>query len=115
MLTPLILQAPWPLSNDIEGCQNRQIKWHKEHVLYRHCSACSDGLQQGCAFLQAVANQDVVHFDLKCDNILLEASPGVSEEQFWQPTTNMPPFKVVLADFGDSCDFSLSDQKFTTK
>ncbi|KAL3131548.1 hypothetical protein ABBQ38_007850 [Trebouxia sp. C0009 RCD-2024] len=65
--------------------------------------------------LKAVADQDVVHFDLKCDNILLEALPGISEEQFWQPTTDTPPFKVVLADFGDSCDFSLSDQKFTTK
>lgn len=65
--------------------------------------------------LQAVADEDVVHFDLKCDNILLEALPGVPEQQFWAPTSSRPPFKLVLADFGDSCDFSLSEQKLTTK
>lgn len=57
----------------------------------------------------------MVHFDLKCDNILLEALPGVPEEKFWAPTSDVPPFKVVLADFGDSCDFSLSESKFTTR
>ena len=64
---------------------------------------------------QAVAEQEVVHFDLKCDNILLEALPGTSQQEFWAPSTDRPPFKLVLADFGDSCDFSLSEQKFTTR
>ena len=79
--------------------------------------ACSDWFnsRRQHADLQAVADQEVVHFDLKCDNILLEALPGVSEEQFWAPTIDTPPFRVVLADFGDSCDFSLSEQKLTTR
>ena len=68
-----------------------------------------------CPQSQAVAEQDVVHFDLKCDNILLEAMPGVPDKEFWTPTADVPPFKVVLADFGDSCDFSLSEDKFTTR
>jgi len=57
----------------------------------------------------------VVHFDLKGDNILLEKLPGAEEEEFWRPDTDQPAFRVVLADFGDSCDFSLSEQKFTCK
>ena len=44
----------------------------------------------------------VIHFDLKCDNILLESLPGVSEAEFWAPKTATPPFRVVLADFGES-------------
>jgi len=44
----------------------------------------------------------VIHFDLKCDNILLEPLPGHSEAEFWAPSSAIPPFKVVLADFGES-------------
>jgi len=44
----------------------------------------------------------VIHFDLKCDNILLEPLPGRSEAEFWAPSSATPPFKVVLADFGES-------------
>jgi serine/threonine protein kinase len=44
----------------------------------------------------------VVHFDLKCDNVLLEPLPGRSSLEFWTPTSATPPFRVVLADFGES-------------
>ena len=77
-------------------------------ICMMHETKCGLGLQE-------VLKEDVVHFDLKCDNILLEMLPGVREEEFWYPSTDQPEFKVVLADFGDSCDFSLSEQKFTTK
>lgn len=43
-----------------------------------------------------------IHFDLKADNILLEPLPGVSEDEFWRPSTEELPFRVVLADFGES-------------
>ena len=66
-------------------------------------------------FLQALSEQEVVHFDLKCDNVLLDMLPGASIEDFWQPATDQPAFRVVLADFGDSCDFSQSGNKFTTR
>ncbi len=45
---------------------------------------------------------NVLHFDLKCDNVLLEALPGVQEADFWAPSDAVPPFRVVLADFGES-------------
>ncbi|KAL0052786.1 hypothetical protein WJX82_007726 [Trebouxia sp. C0006] len=60
--------------------------------------------------LQAVSEQGVVHFDLKCDNVFLRALPGVSEQEFWSPASDEPPFEVVLGDFGDSHDFSQSGQ-----
>jgi len=66
-------------------------------------------------YLQEVHKEGVVHFDLKGHNILLEKLPGAKEEEFWQPSTDRPPFRVVLADFGDSCDFSLSDDQLTTR
>jgi len=60
--------------------------------------------------VQAVSEQGVVHFDLKCDNVFLHALPGVSEQEFWSPASDEPPFEVVLGDFGDSHDFSQSEQ-----
>ena len=65
--------------------------------------------------LQEVHKEGVVHFDLKGHNILLEKLPGAKEEEFWQPSTDEPPFRVVLADFGDSCDFSLCNEQLTTR
>ncbi len=59
--------------------------------------------------MQAVSEQGVVHFDLKCDNIFLQALPSVQEEAFWSPVSEDPSFEVVLGDFGDSHDFSQSD------
>lgn len=56
--------------------------------------------------LQVIADQGIVHFDLKCDNIFVQPLPGVSEENFWSPVDEQPPFEVVLGDFGDSHDFS---------
>ena len=71
--------------------------------------ACMDVLESG-----------VVHFDIKCDNILLNPLEGVSEEAFWRGTTSgnrllsllkksggqsQLAFRVVLADFGESVFF----------
>lgn len=49
---------------------------------------------------------NVVHFDIKGDNVLLDALPGLSEQEFWTPATTKLPFKVVFADFGESVVFS---------
>ena len=76
-------------------------------------SGCIDLLESG-----------VVHFDLKCDNVLLEPLDGVSEDAFWhgaiarqhemtmtslhkRPTSwnYHLAFKVVLGDFGESIIF----------
>ena len=51
---------------------------------------------------QAMADMGIVHFDLKADNLLLLPAPGVSEAEFWAPTTTTPPFTCVVADFGES-------------
>ena len=61
----------------------------------------------------------VVHFDLKCDNILLNPLDDASEDDFWRGTCSegkkfLPrkkkgsmklSFKVVLGDFGESVIF----------
>lgn len=56
--------------------------------------------------LQALREKNVVHFDIKGDNVLLEALPGVSEHEFWAPSSSRLPFRVVFADFGESTVFA---------
>lgn len=58
------------------------------------------------SMLQAVSQAGLVHFDLKCDNVFVQPLPGMSDEGFWSPVDDAPPFEVVLGDFGDSHDFS---------
>lgn len=63
--------------------------------------------------------KNVVHYDLKCDNILLESldSAGL-ESEFWTPRwppedpSKPLPFRICIADFGQSkvsspCQFPL--------
>jgi hypothetical protein len=45
---------------------------------------------------------NVVHFDLKLQNIFLEPLSDVREDHFWNPPTDRPPFRVILGDFGES-------------
>lgn len=52
--------------------------------------------------VQSIMEANILHFDLKCDNVLLEPLPGVAEAEFWAPQEAEPPFRVVLADFGES-------------
>eukprot|EP00803_Ostreobium_quekettii_P011561 evm.model.scf_130EXC.3 EVM.evm.TU.scf_130EXC.3 scf_130EXC:70133-76671(-) len=48
---------------------------------------------------------NVVHFDLKCSNVLLDPLPGI-ESHFWSPPTEELPFRVVLADFGEARSYA---------
>ena len=56
--------------------------------------------------LKEIRSQNVVHFDIKSDNILLEPLPGVSEADFWSPPGCSLPFRIVFADFGESVVFT---------
>lgn len=38
--------------------------------------------------------------------MLLEPLPGISEEHFWNPPTEEPPFRIVLADFGEARSYN---------
>lgn len=62
------------------------------------------------AVLEAVSemiSRRVVHYDIKCDNILLEplSTPLATHGGDWDP--DRPPFRVVLADFGESRMFKV--------
>lgn len=58
--------------------------------------------------LQDLEAEQVVHFDLKCDNILLE----LPEEP---QGAGALPFRVVLSDFGESRMYSGSDSALTVR
>lgn len=49
--------------------------------------------------------QNVVHFDLKLQNIYLDPYPGTDEAELWAPSTPQPAFRVVIGDFGQSQAF----------
>lgn len=53
-------------------------------------------------YVQELHNKKIVHYDLKCCNILLEALPNCSEEEFKNPKTDQLPFNIVIADFGEA-------------
>lgn len=55
--------------------------------------------------VQTMHTANVVHFDLKCDNVLLE--PLGAAADVWDPPAGAAdaPFRVVLADFGESRAF----------
>ena len=59
--------------------------------------------------VKALEIQNVVHYDLKCDNMLLEPLMCTqSDEDFWHPQwpplvgTSPIPFRVSITDFGQS-------------
>lgn len=58
---------------------------------------------------------NVVHFDLKPQNIYLEPLPGVSDSDFWNPPTDEPPFRVVVGDFGESKMFPPDSSNHTMR
>lgn len=79
-----------------------------------HISACSMrgkwmrvGMQRRkWVVMQALHAVNTVHFDLKCDNVLLEALPGAPPHTWSTHLAAMSlPFRIVLADFGESCAF----------
>ncbi|ELP94945.1 hypothetical protein EIN_250390, partial [Entamoeba invadens IP1] len=50
-----------------------------------------------------VLNQRIIHYDIKCENFLIEPLPGVSLDAVTNPQTEIPPFRLCLADFGEAC------------
>jgi serine/threonine protein kinase len=66
--------------------------------------ACSDQVPFPS---QALHEANVVHFDIKCDNVQLDPLPGTSHADIAAPPTAEPTFRVVLVDFGESKDFGV--------
>eukprot|EP00792_Barthelona_sp_PAP020_P004693 TRINITY_DN2288_c0_g1_i1.p1 TRINITY_DN2288_c0_g1~~TRINITY_DN2288_c0_g1_i1.p1 ORF type:complete len:1279 (-),score=289.18 TRINITY_DN2288_c0_g1_i1:51-3611(-) len=61
--------------------------------------------------VQAVLNmtkRGVVHYDLKCDNILLNVSTPIPSKNFYQPADNIPKFNVRIGDFGEALPINAS-------
>lgn len=65
--------------------------------------------------VKVLHESNVVHFDLKCSNVLLDPLPGVGESHFWSPPTEELPFRVVLADFGEARSYSNSWEARTVR
>ena len=73
---------------------------------------------------QELAVARVVHYDLKADNVLLEPLPAARGTRpspdtdpaadLWAPPSERPPFRVVLADFGESVMYAPGDERLTT-
>lgn len=57
----------------------------------------------------------IIHFDLKCINILLDPLPTYDEPSFWVPPTEAPGFKIILADFGEAKCYGGRDSAVTVR
>lgn len=64
---------------------------------------------------QAMTEQGIVHYDLKCDNLLLLPVPGTPSAEFWNPRSSTPPFTCVVADFGESKRYTSRDHAYTAR
>lgn len=67
--------------------------------------------------LQALHQQQVVHYDLKLENVLLQCVPGLPDNEFWHPPGGNHPclLQVVLTDFGESKRFGRDETAATTR
>lgn len=92
-------------------------------LLFLPCEHASLWLQQASpspdvqivdavAILQA---GNVVHFDLKPQNIYLEPVPGTTDADFWMPPTEQPTFSVIIGDFGESKMFPPECSSYTLR
>ena len=50
--------------------------------------------------IDRLSARSIIHFDIKCDNVLMSPGPGTTETVFWDPTERGVRYEVVLADFG---------------
>jgi len=57
----------------------------------------------------------VNHFDIKADNFLLECDLAIPDEVLFNPTHDVPIFKICLADFGESQVYTNNEENFTTE
>ena len=78
-------------------------------------------LQVVCA-LRLLAADSVVHFDLKCANVLIDPLPGVKDTELWNPlgaavsgAAAVVPFQAVLADFGEARSYRSAEEAFTVR
>ena len=61
-------------------------------------------------------DNNINHFDLKCDNIFLEPFDGVENAQFYNHQSDMPHFELVIGDFGESFIYSNDEEDgYTTR
>ncbi|EFJ50375.1 hypothetical protein VOLCADRAFT_116901, partial [Volvox carteri f. nagariensis] len=99
-------------------------------------------LSQVVDALRLLASHHVVHFDLKCSNVLIEPLPGIRDGELWAPaggssstsnntnsstggnsdssstgssTQHRAPFRCVLADFGEARAYRCAEEAFTAR
>ncbi|KAG2387299.1 hypothetical protein C9374_001631 [Naegleria lovaniensis] len=61
-------------------------------------------------------DNNINHFDLKCDNIFLEPFDGVDDGKFFNHQSDMPHFEMVIGDFGESFIYSNDEEDgYTTR
>jgi len=64
-----------------------------------------------------LSDNNVNHFDIKCDNIFIDPYDGIDEEEFFNHTTDTPCFEMAIGDFGESYVYSREheDDGYTTR
>jgi hypothetical protein len=65
---------------------------------------------------QVLADQNIVHYDIKGDNVFLEAStPRATLDDLLNAPSEEPPFVAVLADFGETRMFRSTEDALSAR
>ena len=92
---------------------------HQPQDLLQQPSALAFLMAVGAKVLRALCcltDERVVHYDIKCDNVLLVADRDVSDADLLSSVGRQGPvFDVVITDFGESKMYSPTQDGYTTR
>jgi len=97
----------------------RHWRTNQPEGFLQHAGALVLLLAVGARLLAAMcrlADAHVVHYDIKCDNVLLVADRHVSDSELLdQRGCTVPSFDLVVTDFGESKLYSAAQDGYTTR
>jgi serine/threonine protein kinase len=97
----------------------RHWRTNQPEGFLQHAGALVLLLAVGTRLLAAMcrlADAHVVHYDIKCDNVLLVADRDVSDSELLdQRWRTVPAFDLVVTDFGESKLYSAAQDGYTTR
>lgn len=85
-----------------------------EEMLPLYLNIFSDVLSCVNFLAKNPANIGVNHYDIKCDNFLINPyDPNMSDKDLYSLKSDIPPFSVCLADFGESIVYTNERESYT--
>jgi len=94
----------------LKSWRSKQTKGLDENIIL-YLNIYSEILNISKFFSESMVN----HFDIKADNFLIEYDPHLNDEELFNNPTDVPNFRICLADFGESQVYTSAEDNFTTE